>query len=105
MAAGPCGTHFKAVLHAVAIDGFYGSSRDLVGKAVRRALEMAAESSARRVALVALATGFGPMTMAEFGCSIKPLLYLDLCPLEEIVVCVLRSYEAAELRAALTVKP
>ena len=52
-----------------------------------------------------MATGFGRMTMAEFGCSIKSLLSLDLCPLEEVVVCVLKSYEAAELRAALTVKP
>lgn len=97
----PCGTHFKTVLHAVAIDGFYDSSLELVRKTVQKALEMSAGISARRVALVTLATGYGPMTMSQFGQAIKPLLSMELPPIEEVVICVLKDYEVDELRAVL----
>ena len=105
VAVGPCGTSFQAVLHAVSIDAFYYSSADLVCRTVQRALAMAGGLSARRVALVALATGYGPMTMPEFGRSIKPLLPIEVPPLEEVVICVLKDYEVAELKAALAGEP
>jgi hypothetical protein len=41
------------------------------------------------------------MTMGKFGRSIKPLTSLELPPVEEVVVCVLKDYEAAELKAVL----
>src|SRR5262245_20458788 len=43
---GPCGTPYKAVLHAVAVDCFYGSSPDVVGAVVPRALSLAASLGA-----------------------------------------------------------
>src|SRR3954463_14172643 len=42
VACGPCGTPYKAVLHAVAVDCFYGSSPEVVRGVVTRALSLAA---------------------------------------------------------------
>lgn len=95
------GTHFREVLHAVAIDGFYGSSAGLVLATVRRALELAASKGATKVALTALATGYGPFTVSQFGGAIRPLLSLCLPPIEHVVVCVLNDLEANDLDTLL----
>src|SRR5881396_2343606 len=50
---------YRAVLHAVAIDGWYDSSSKVIAQTVAAALRMAADYGARRVALAALGTGFG----------------------------------------------
>ncbi|MEO6808089.1 MAG: macro domain-containing protein [Isosphaeraceae bacterium] len=55
------------LLHAVAIDGFYGSSVPLVRETIIRALNLAAGLGARSVAIPALATGYGPLSIAEFA--------------------------------------
>ncbi|MFB3891993.1 MAG: ADP-ribosylglycohydrolase family protein [Phycisphaerae bacterium] len=99
--ASPCGTHFQFVLHAVAIDGFYESSPELVRSTVRKALEMAAAEGARAVALTALATGYGPFTIPEFAAAIRPLMSLNLPPIDEVVICVLKDYEVDQLDAVL----
>src|SRR5688572_1690243 len=46
---------YQAVLHAVAIDGWYDSSPQIVERTVATALRMAAGYGAKRVALAALA--------------------------------------------------
>src|SRR4051794_34067566 len=55
------------VLHAVAVDAFYGTSVDLVRRTMERAMADAAALSARTVALTALATGYGRLRMADFA--------------------------------------
>ena len=95
------GAHFRAVLHAVAIDGFYGSSPELVRSTVRKALETAVSEGARKVALTAVATGYGPFTVSQFARAIQPLLTLNLPPIEEVVICVLKDSEVDELDAVL----
>jgi O-acetyl-ADP-ribose deacetylase (regulator of RNase III) len=97
----PGGTHFRTVLHSVAIDGFYGSSPELVRSTIAKALEMAASQGAKKVALTALATGYGPFNMSQFADAIRPLLSLSSPPIEEVIICVLHDYEAVELVAAL----
>src|SRR5687767_7037160 len=69
----PHGLPFKAVLHAVAVDGFYRSSPEIVRDLITRSLQRAASRGAQRVALTALATGFGRMSMAAFAEAIAPL--------------------------------
>lgn len=90
-------TPYKSVLHAVAIDGWYESSPQMITDVTRRALEMAAEIGARKVALTALATGFGHLTFAEFGKGITPLLNRSMPPIEEVIICLLLDFEVAEL--------
>jgi O-acetyl-ADP-ribose deacetylase (regulator of RNase III) len=97
----PCGTRFAAVLHAVAVDGFYQSSPAVIGRTVGAALGMAAGFGAKRVALTALATGYGRLSMRQFAEGIAPLARAEFAPVEEVVVCVRHASERDELAAAL----
>jgi O-acetyl-ADP-ribose deacetylase (regulator of RNase III) len=88
---------YKAVLHAVAIDGWYDSSPGAVTDVCRRALRMAAERGARTVALTTLATGFGKLAFSEFAEGIRPLLGEDFPPVEEVAICLRLDFEVAEM--------
>lgn len=92
---------YRAVLHAVAIDGWYKSSPEVITDIARRALKMAEERGATRVALTALATGFGRLTFAEFARGIKPLFSEPFPPINEVVICLLLDFEVAELASHL----
>lgn len=94
-------TPYKVILHAVAIDAFYDTSAQWVAAATRKALEIAAEHGAKRVALAALATGYGRMPMVEFAEGLRPLLALDFLPIEEVVLCLRHADKVEELAAAL----
>jgi len=88
---------YRVVLNAVAIDGWYASSPGTITEIVRKALRMAAEYGAKKVALTALATGFGHLTFAEFALGVRPLLMEQFLPIEEVMICLLLDFEAAEL--------
>src|SRR5262249_55746253 len=92
---GPCGTAYKTVLHAVAVDCFYGSSPEVIEAAVSRALSVAASLGASRVALTALATGYGRMSITDFARGLASLLSAEFPPVAEVVIC-LRSPGDAE---------
>jgi O-acetyl-ADP-ribose deacetylase (regulator of RNase III) len=100
--AAPGGTRFTAVLHAVAVDGFYQSSPAIVEQTVRRALAVAASLGARRVAMTALATGYGRLSMKQFAEGIAPLTEADFSPLGEVVVCVRHASERDALMEGLS---
>ena len=99
----PCGTRFKAVIHAVAVDGFYQSSPEVVERVVRKSLTAAASVGARTVALTALATGYGRLTMTQFVQAIRPLMDAEFSPIEQVVVCVRNEKDRDELIGALHV--
>jgi len=88
---------YKSILHAVAINGWYESTPAIVTDVTRRALQMAAEKGAHKVALTALATGFGRLTLVEFAQGINPLLKENITPIEEVVICLLLDFQVAEL--------
>ena len=92
---------YQVVLNAVAIDGWYASSPEIITEAVRRAFRMAAEHNAKKVALTALATGFGRLTFAEFAQGVRPLLEEQFMPIEEVVICLLLDFEVVELARQL----
>ena len=58
---------------------------------------MAAEHGAKIVALTALATGFGGLTLAQFAEGIRPLLRETFPPVEQVVICLLLEFEVTEL--------
>jgi O-acetyl-ADP-ribose deacetylase len=101
VACGPCRTPYKAVLHAVAVDAFYESSPKVIESVVLEALRQAAALGVRKVALAAVGTGYGRLTMQDFAQGIRPLLGRNLSPIEEVVVCLRNDQDAAELQAAL----
>jgi O-acetyl-ADP-ribose deacetylase (regulator of RNase III) len=93
---------YRAVLHAVAIDGWYDSSPNAIEQTVTSALRMAADCGARRVALAALGTGFGHLSLAEFAEGVRPLLSQEIPPIDEVCVCLLEEYRVRELAEHLT---
>lgn len=97
-----CGTHFKlGVIHAIAVDVFYQSDAGVVTELVDRALTKAAELGAARVALVALATGYGPLSMTDFANGVRPLRNRAYGSITSVAIVVRRPHEAEELSAAL----
>jgi len=92
---------YKAILHAVAIDGWYESSPQVITEITRKALQMAAGYGARKVAFTVLATGFGHLTMADFAAGIRPVLNDQLPPVEEVVLGLLQDHQVAELARQL----
>jgi len=89
-------------LHAVAVNGFYESSPEVISQVVHDALRQAAALRARSVALVALATGYGRLSMSEFGASLLPLAEKEYPPIERVVVCVRKLEHVEELLRACT---
>ncbi len=65
---------FQDILHAVAIDLFYDASIEMVRSTFATALQMAVELGAVSVASPTLATGYGPLSIEEFGRAIAPLV-------------------------------
>ncbi len=88
---------YKAVLHAVAVDAWYHSSPAIVREVVVRALEKSAKFQAKKVALTALATGFGDMNLAEFGKVVMSIKSDEFPPIEEMVICLEEEDRAREL--------
>ncbi len=91
----PCGSPYRAVLHAVAVDGFYESSPEVVTAVIRESLRQSATHSARIVALTAVARGYGRLPLVDFARGLRPLLGEEFPPIEQVVIGV-RSADTAE---------
>ena len=98
---GPGPTSFRAILHAVAIDGFYGSSVELVTRTISLALREADALGARSVALPALATGYGPLSVDQFAQALAVALDAPWEQLEDLHVVLSRAPQARTVRARL----
>jgi O-acetyl-ADP-ribose deacetylase (regulator of RNase III) len=85
----------KHILHAVGVDAFYESSVEVVDALLRKALGEAAALGAKTVAVPALATGYGPLSMAEFGAALASARSGSYPGIEELRV-VLRDADDAE---------
>ncbi|TWT80412.1 O-acetyl-ADP-ribose deacetylase [Planctomycetes bacterium CA13] len=64
---------FECILHAVAIDPFYDSSVELVRETIVAGLDLAINAGAKTISTPTLATGYGPMSIADFGTAVAPL--------------------------------
>ena len=93
----PCGSPYNAVLHAIGVDAFYDSNTDVITQTITKSLEMAAQLSAKTVAMTAIATGYGRMSMHDFGTAIRPLTVLDFHPVENVDICMQKSDAVNEL--------
>lgn len=58
---------FEYILHAVAIDPFYDSSIELVTATLTKAFDLADSLNVKSISLPTLATGYGPLSIKEFG--------------------------------------
>ena len=97
----PHGSPYTNVLHAVAVDGLYESSSEVISQIVTRCLAWAAELGARKVALPLLATGYGHLSVPEFITGIRNLIHHDFATLERVVICARSKYDLQELLEGL----
>lgn len=95
---------FKHILHAVAIDPFYDSSVELVRKTFAKALEMTIELGATTISSPTLATGYGPLSIADFGCAISPLSHDHRFSDLKLAIVVRSDKDADTLRLANTIQ-
>jgi O-acetyl-ADP-ribose deacetylase (regulator of RNase III) len=93
---------YKAVLHAVAVDGWYHATPESVRETMATALRMAMELTAKKVTLTALATGFGDLTLPDFADALRPLMSMDFPPIEEVCLCLMEDYRLAQLAESLS---
>ena len=102
---GPGPLAVKHILHSVGVNMFYESSVDLVRGLLIAALREASRLGAMTVATPALATGYGPLSMSQFGEALQGALQEDYPGLRELRV-VLRSPESvAEVTEILRRSP
>jgi O-acetyl-ADP-ribose deacetylase (regulator of RNase III) len=97
----PCGSPYRAVLHAVAVDGFYASSSAVVGEVVAASLRRAAALSARTVALAGLAMGYGRLSVADFALGLGRVFGVAFPPIDEVVLCLRSGDDVEELLSLL----
>ncbi|MBA4388883.1 MAG: Appr-1-p processing protein [Verrucomicrobia bacterium] len=97
----PGNTPYKAVLHAVAVDAFYDSNSQLITETVRKALRLASREGARCVALTALATGYGHLSIGQFAEGLRPLLKESFAPVQTVIVAVQADSVFSELVKSL----
>ncbi|MEM9412691.1 MAG: hypothetical protein AAGA30_16380, partial [Planctomycetota bacterium] len=60
-------------------------------------LKLAAELLARTVALTAIATGYGRMSIHDFAKVIRPVISMDFDPIESVDICMMKSNAVIEL--------
>jgi O-acetyl-ADP-ribose deacetylase (regulator of RNase III) len=102
---GPGSLPVRHILHAVSIDPSYDSSVGLVADTITKALTQARELDARTVTMPALATGFGPLSMEEFGVALSRALARDWSPLAVLTVVLRQQEDADTVRAVLARSP
>lgn len=73
----PCGSPYRAVLHAVAVDGNYQTSPEVLRDLMGRILDEASRIGAASIALPALATGYGRLPIRDFAAAMKPIRGTD----------------------------
>jgi O-acetyl-ADP-ribose deacetylase (regulator of RNase III) len=93
---GPGPLRVKHILHAVTVDAFYGSSIDLVRRTIETALGQAQQLGAATVAMPALATGYGPLSVEEFAQALAEALQQEWPGIDRLTV-VMRNVENTEI--------
>src|SRR5690606_3428868 len=64
---------FHLILHVVAIDPFYDSAMDLIRNTMVAALAMVIQRAEKTISMPTLTTGYGPISIADFGTAVAPL--------------------------------
>lgn len=93
-----CGSPYRAVLHAVGVDAAYETSAGVVAEVLGESLSRAAALGARSVAMAAVGTGYGRLSMREFARGLETVMGREYPPVERVMIGVRSGYDAEELR-------
>ncbi|MEM6259534.1 MAG: macro domain-containing protein [Planctomycetota bacterium] len=97
----PSDTPYKSIIHAVAVDGMYESSSQVITSVVRQSLHHAMDEGATDVALTALGTGYGRLSPQAFAVGVKELCDEVFSPIERITIVIKTAEEAENIRQTL----
>jgi len=86
---------FSHILHAVAIDPFYDSSVEIVAATMESAFTQARALSAHSVSMPTLATGYGHLSVEDFGRALVRVMAAP--PIIQRLTVVVRSTENADI--------
>ena len=98
----PLGSPYRAVLHAVGVNAMYETSPQLVGEVIDKSLQMAAASGATTVALAAIGTGYGRLSMDQFATALEKAVTKNWPPLRTVFIGLRREEDAQELAKSLS---
>ena len=88
---------YKVVLHAVAVDPMYHSTSEIIARTLENAFQLADEHEAKIIALTALASGFGDLTLDDFAKGLRPLLALEYKHIQTVTIPQIEDYRFKEL--------
>ena len=66
---------------------------------IDKSLQMAAAAGASTVALAAIGTGYGRLSMSQFAAALEKVAKTDYAPLEKVVIGLRKVEDAQELAA------
>lgn len=79
-----CGSPFRAVVHAVAIDVFYGTSHNLIVAAYVSALNALGSAGCRTIAAACLGCGYGHCQPGDFVQAISQLIAIPRSDVDRV---------------------
>jgi O-acetyl-ADP-ribose deacetylase (regulator of RNase III) len=95
----------RMLVHAVAIDALYQTDQQVIQRTLSAALGAAAQRGMRTIALPALATGYGPLSIGEFCRAAARVLRADWPGIDECRLVLKDADALAEASAVLSLKP
>jgi O-acetyl-ADP-ribose deacetylase len=101
--APPCGSRFKAVAHAVALDSFYETKDAWIRAAYESAFCQLAAASCKSIAAACLGCGYGKYPVEKFIESIRPLVASSIAGVEVVSLVTTNTDLAGALSGILAV--
>jgi O-acetyl-ADP-ribose deacetylase len=97
---GPGELPVMKIVHVVAMDAFYQTSKELISSSIQAALTVAHDLGARSIAMSAIATGYGRFPMTSFGSVLVGVLPEFRNSFSSIRLIVTSNESAEIMRAA-----
>lgn len=95
------GLPFRHLVHAVAVDGFEQTNRTMVTKTLTAAFKLSDAFTASSVTLPPIATGYGPLSIGEFGLALAAAADTQKYFCETIKLVLQDDEDKEELQSAL----
>ncbi len=92
---------FRHIVHAVAIDPFYDSSHQNLVTTLNAAFQLSVSMNAKTIAMPALATGYGPLTVEAFALAFAKSV-VNKFPIDLVIIVVRSSESAVEIESVLS---
>ena len=96
------GSGFDVIIHAVAIDGFYDTTEELILQTYLKALTALADAGCRTVVATCLACGYGRFPPTAFVSLLPKLMQLTPSEVTEVLLCTTNADLARGISAGLS---